>query len=317
MRAMIVASVCIGCWIGLGFSQVASTSPRSDEPPATIPAGSPLRTIVDAWSLAWLPGKEKEAMDQYHLENEEERKELRFAIEYVTSFKALLDAIQNEFPEAATSKPEDLVKAAQEVMEHAELEMKGNTATVVTGAQGEIKLVRENEQWKIDFGKSTGPILPTGISRQQVSHLKQLTPMLREVRALVEAKKYKTHADALADVGKRLNELIGGGPPGQQDKALTADAVAELRKLNTALKTFEIMEGWLPATEEGLAALEPKRVDVAPGGEKAQTTGYIRSVPKDPWGHPYVYRRSAIDTSKFELFSTGPDGKEGTDDDIR
>ena len=40
-----------------------------------------------------------------------------------------------------------------------------------------------------------------------------------------------------------------------------------------------------------------------------------KEIPTDPWGNPYVYRK--IDETEFEIFSVGPDGVEGTDDDVR
>ena len=36
-------------------------------------------------------------------------------------------------------------------------------------------------------------------------------------------------------------------------------------------------------------------------------------VPKDPWGNEFVYRNQK---RGFEILSLGPDGQEGTDDDI-
>ncbi len=36
-------------------------------------------------------------------------------------------------------------------------------------------------------------------------------------------------------------------------------------------------------------------------------------VPQDPWGHPIIYRKEG---AGFQLISTGPDGLEGTEDDI-
>ena len=37
--------------------------------------------------------------------------------------------------------------------------------------------------------------------------------------------------------------------------------------------------------------------------------------PKDPWGKPYQYKR--IDAQTCEVWSSGPDGKDGTEDDVR
>ena len=41
----------------------------------------------------------------------------------------------------------------------------------------------------------------------------------------------------------------------------------------------------------------------------------VKKVPKDPWGNDYVYRKTG--NREFELFSMGPDGSEGTEDDVR
>ena len=41
------------------------------------------------------------------------------------------------------------------------------------------------------------------------------------------------------------------------------------------------------------------------------------SVPVDPWGHPYVYvYPGRHNTTGYDLYSMGPDGQDGTADDI-
>ena len=40
-------------------------------------------------------------------------------------------------------------------------------------------------------------------------------------------------------------------------------------------------------------------------------------IPDDPWGKPYVYLCPGThNTSGYDLYSYGPDGQDGTDDDI-
>ena len=40
-------------------------------------------------------------------------------------------------------------------------------------------------------------------------------------------------------------------------------------------------------------------------------------LPVDPWGNPYIYYYPGKhNPSGYDLLSIGPDGKEGTDDDI-
>lgn len=40
-----------------------------------------------------------------------------------------------------------------------------------------------------------------------------------------------------------------------------------------------------------------------------------KQIPSDPWGQPYVYKK--IGNRDFEIYSVGPDGVEGNDDDVR
>lgn len=40
-----------------------------------------------------------------------------------------------------------------------------------------------------------------------------------------------------------------------------------------------------------------------------------KEIPKDPWGNNYVYKK--ISNREFEIYSMGPDGQEGNEDDVR
>ena len=53
-------------------------------------------------------------------------------------------------------------------------------------------------------------------------------------------------------------------------------------------------------------------------GEEGWSGPYLtqRVLPKDPWGNPYMYDREGTGRHGFYLYSWGPDGVEGTDDDI-
>lgn len=39
---------------------------------------------------------------------------------------------------------------------------------------------------------------------------------------------------------------------------------------------------------------------------------YIEEIPDDPWGNPYVYHHTPSQPHKYELYSEGPNGAEGT-----
>lgn len=44
---------------------------------------------------------------------------------------------------------------------------------------------------------------------------------------------------------------------------------------------------------------------------------YLDKLPLDPWRHPYIYTYPGRHNSNgYDLFSAGPDGKAGTEDDI-
>jgi general secretion pathway protein G len=96
--------------------------------------------------------------------------------------------------------------------------------------------------------------------------------------------------------------------------AARADVAANLA---TALELYELDNGVFPSTEQGLEALlrEPTVPPFAPRWNGPYVRG---SVPKDPWGKPYVYRSpSERAGADYDLLSTGADGTEGNADDIR
>jgi general secretion pathway protein G len=57
----------------------------------------------------------------------------------------------------------------------------------------------------------------------------------------------------------------------------------------------------------------PKTLDALVSGSKK----YLRELNKDPWGNPYVYLvPGEHHTDSYDLFSMGPDGARGSDDDV-
>ena len=85
-------------------------------------------------------------------------------------------------------------------------------------------------------------------------------------------------------------------------------------KIKTGLDYFEIDCGRYPSTAENLSALLIRPTDIP---ERQWHGPYLASMPKDQWGHDYVYRCPGIhNTSQYDLYSCGPDGvsKSGGDD---
>ena len=101
---------------------------------------------------------------------------------------------------------------------------------------------------------------------------------------------------------------------GKSQQAKDAVARADINaNLSAALDLFEMHNGRYPTTGEGLAALR-----AAPSGAPNWKGPYLKkAVPLDPWGKAYVYRSPGQHNSEdYDLLSTGPDGIEGTADDI-
>ena len=103
----------------------------------------------------------------------------------------------------------------------------------------------------------------------------------------------------------------------RSEEARGAAARADvLGNLPTALDLYELDSGHFPTTEQGLSALVAR--PTTPPIPTRWNGPYIRgSIPLDPWGRPYVYRRpSRHGGPDYDLFSLGPDGAEGGGDDI-
>ena len=100
----------------------------------------------------------------------------------------------------------------------------------------------------------------------------------------------------------------------RSEQARITAARTDIANLEVSLDVFEVDTGRYPAMEEGLLALLEQ-----PGDLKGWHGPYLKRnfLPKDPWGNPYVYKCPGDhNTSDYDLYSFGPNGQEGGDDDI-
>ncbi len=82
--------------------------------------------------------------------------------------------------------------------------------------------------------------------------------------------------------------------------------------IQSALDAFKADTGSYPKGSNGLLELVQQ-----PAGATNWRGPYLDKLPNDPWGHKYIYEYPGQhNTNGFDLFSAGPDGKAGTDDDI-
>ena len=101
---------------------------------------------------------------------------------------------------------------------------------------------------------------------------------------------------------------------GSQDRANVQKAVADITSLETNLKMYKMDNYNYPTTEQGLEALVSE-TDVEPLPRRFPEDGYITRLPSDPWGNEYQLLNPG-ENGKIDIFSMGPDGEAGTDDDI-
>lgn len=94
-----------------------------------------------------------------------------------------------------------------------------------------------------------------------------------------------------------------------QEKAKSQKAQADIRLLENALEQYRLDMQDYPEEMTGLAALTA----LPEGHEKIdyyRRGGYVKYLPLDPWGRPYVYLYPG-EKGDYDLFSYGADGKPG------
>jgi len=101
---------------------------------------------------------------------------------------------------------------------------------------------------------------------------------------------------------------------GSQERANVQKAISDVTALETSLSLYKLDNYDFPTTEQGLDALV-EQSDVEPEPRRFPENGYIKRLPKDPWGNEYVLLNPG-EQSKMDVFSVGPDGEAGTEDDI-
>lgn len=119
--------------------------------------------------------------------------------------------------------------------------------------------------------------------------------------------------------------LVGMVAPrliGSRDKAEINSTKAQIGLLKSALESYEFDCRSFPSTEQGLQALV-----LAPAADSetgTATSGWsgpylnAKELPKDPWGGVFNYEYPPTRGSGPgpDIWSFGPDGQDGTEDDI-
>jgi len=102
---------------------------------------------------------------------------------------------------------------------------------------------------------------------------------------------------------------------GTTERARKTQAQTQISTFKTALDMFETDNGYYPKGKSGLMDLiqQPRDAQSWHGPYLQNESG----IPDDPWGHSYIYVcPGKHNPSSYDIISIGPDGREGTDDDI-
>jgi general secretion pathway protein G len=101
-----------------------------------------------------------------------------------------------------------------------------------------------------------------------------------------------------------------------QRRANVNAAKTQIGMFKTPLQTYQMTVGSYPTTAQGLDALRMPPPDL-PNPAKWDGPYLEAQVPTDPWGNFYQYAYPGIhNPDSYDAWSFGPDGMNGTEDDI-
>lgn len=83
----------------------------------------------------------------------------------------------------------------------------------------------------------------------------------------------------------------------------------DIRAIEAALDLYRLDNFRYPTTAQGLSALVASP-QLEPRATNWNADGYLRKLPKDPWGQPYGYQHPG-EKASIEVYSLGADGTPG------
>ena len=106
-----------------------------------------------------------------------------------------------------------------------------------------------------------------------------------------------------------LVSMVAPRLAGRSEEARVAAARADIdANISVALDLYELDNNTYPAALDDL-----RTKPVSASNWKGP---YIKTRPQDPWGNVYVYKFPGERNPDYDLYSKGPDGKDGGEDDI-
>ncbi len=162
------------------------------------------------------------------------------------------------------------------------------------------------------------------LGRPSAGHDERLSPAADSKAALVISPWEPSKSDgngalgaiAIVDALRVAVAVADGDRILSQNQQMSARIFVN-ESLKAALIRYRFDLGDYPSTEDGIKALL-----TVPEGKADKWRGPYMLMragesPRDPWGQDYHYRSPGIrNTDSYDLFSSGPDTKPGTPDDI-
>lgn len=106
-----------------------------------------------------------------------------------------------------------------------------------------------------------------------------------------------------------LASLVVPNLLGNKEKADQQKVVTDISALEQALDMYKLDNSVYPSTDQGLDALV-SMPSSSPEPRNYRNGGYIKRLPKDPWGNEYNYVMPG-EHGAVDVFSLGADGQEG------
>jgi general secretion pathway protein G len=107
-----------------------------------------------------------------------------------------------------------------------------------------------------------------------------------------------------------LASAVVWGVMGSFERAKIGTTRLKIKGLEGEMNKFRVAYGEYPSQGQGIAAL----MNPPDGGPSFLND---KKVPRDEWRNEFLYFNPGRSGQPFELVSKGPDGQEGTEDDIR
>ncbi len=113
-----------------------------------------------------------------------------------------------------------------------------------------------------------------------------------------------------------LGALIVPNIIGRPDEARVTAARADILQVGNSLELYRLDNGVYPSSDQGLDALVEEPAGF-PEPRNWNPQGYLKRLPVDPWGEPYLYYNEGRTIEVYSFGADRKDGGEGIDADIR